>query len=243
MQKIYVIQFRTDVSEEHEQKSFQEELDLPEEQLVFVSAVKGTMPLTLPDDAAGVVMGGSGEFYISEGHGRGDWLDQVYTLLEEILEKNVPFLGLCYGFQLFGDYFGAAIVDDEEMRETGSHKVTLLEGAKDDLLFKDMPETFYAQFGHKDTVVNIPDVFIPLCKSERVACEGVRLKGKDAWGVLFHAELTKNGVKERIEIFPNYTKDPGHMEKTIGELKDSTEATDLLRRFVSYALQRVDNND
>jgi len=239
MKKIYIIQFRTDVSEEHEQKCFKEELSNYSDRLVFVSAVKGELLGAVPQDAAAVIMGGSGEFYLSEGHGEGDWLPEVHRFLQSALDNNIPFLGLCYGYQLFCTYLGARIVDDEEFRETGTLSVQLLPEAKSDPLFSTLPENFMAQFGHKDTIVDVPDTLIPLCKSERVACEAVRLRGKDAWGVLFHAELNRERIRERIEIFPNYTQDEKHMQMVLQSVGDSPEASSILGKFVEYSLQRA----
>lgn len=238
MKKIYVIQFRTDISEAHEQKCMGVVLKGMDIEMEFLSAVKGGLPDEVPEDAAAVIFGGSAQYYISHGDGKGSWLEETYDFIDKVIEKNIPFFGVCFGYQLLTLKYGARIVEDEAMRETGSFEVTQLDAAKNDPVFKDIPEKFIAQFGHKDTIVDIPETLIPLCKSERVACEGVRVKGKDAWGILFHAELTRDLIRERIEIFPDYAKDPEHLERVMKALSESPWASQVMINFVEYALSK-----
>ena len=122
-------------------------------------------------------------------------------LSKELLNINIPILGICWGHQFIahslggkvkygdkGEYgYGEVIVDDE------------------DTVLKGMPKKFQAWVSHRDEVVELPQEFIPLAHSETCKIEAMRHKNKSIFGVQFHPEVfhTQDGkivLKNFVEV-------------------------------------------
>ncbi len=236
MKPILLVQFRTDLTGPHEISCFRSEFDAVGASLETVNAVTEALPSDL-SIYSGIILGGSGEFYLSEGHGAGTWQEATFALIERARQQSVPLLGICFGFQLLGMAYGATIVRNESMRETGTFLVTQYkEGASDELLSL-APETFLAQFAHKDSLINFPPSVIVLAKSERVAVEAFRVRGRDQWGFLFHPELNKKRMSERLSLLPSYAGG-NSVDALLESFHDTPAATDLLHAFIKYAQNR-----
>ena len=232
MKKLLFVQFRTDASREHEQGCVRELLGIHDDRIVFVSAVLESLP-DLDDPAiAGVVLGGSGEFFLSEDDGKGTWRDATFAYIDEILMRDIPLLGICFGYQFLAMHQGGHIVRDPALAEVGSFPVVPLPAAADDAIFSNLPEQCMVQLGHKESIVDMPNHLIPLVRSERIDAEVFRIEGKRAWGVLFHLELTKQSMSERLDLFPNYAASPEAVAEIKAAFHDTPEATAMFRRFV-----------
>jgi GMP synthase (glutamine-hydrolysing) len=120
---------------------------------------------------------------------------------KEILNTNIPILGICWGHQFIahslggkvkygdkGEYgYGEVFVDDED---------TILMG---------MPKKFQAWVSHRDEVVELPQGFKSLAHSETCRIEAMRHEKKPIFGVQFHPEVfhTEDGkliLKNFIEV-------------------------------------------
>lgn len=231
--KILFVQFRTDVSLAHEQICVNEMLPLAGGKLEFVNAIQTDLTTVDLTGVSGIVLGGCGEFYLTREDGIGSWRDQTMTFLDTVLENNIPLFATCFGFQFLALHEGATLIQDLDTAETGTFEIFLLDGAHDDELFKDLPERFWAQLGHKDIVTDLPDHLIPLARSEKVAIQAFRFKGKPVWGTLFHTELNKQRMLERLDLYPDYADEVTETKKSIQE---TPEAGDILKKFVSMVL-------
>lgn len=232
-QKILIVQFRTDESKIHERQCFMDELSEYEDALVFVDAITEEFPQDLSDVRA-VILAGSGEFYLVDGAGLGSWREKTLSFIETILEKDIPLLGICFGFQLLGVQQGAQIVNDPAMRETGTFSIHLDPQAMQDELFSQAPKVFVGQLAHRDTVVALPPHLIQLASSSLVACNAFRISGKRAWGVLFHPELSQDRMRTRFSMLPQY----GYgrpISEMLALFEDTPHATALLHRFVQLS--------
>ncbi len=234
---IYIIQFRTDASEEHEKKCFNEQLSDYQDNLVFINAVNQELSLEKMPNVAAIILGGSGQFYASKDDQRAPH-KKTLDFIDRVLEAEIPLLGICYGMQMLCVKYGSKMVDDKKYHENGSFLVEKLAAADSDPLLGKMPQEFFGQFGHKEAAINIPDDLICLARSERVDCQAVRVKGKDAWGVLFHAELNYQHLRERTMIFPDYASDPQNLEESMKNFQEAPESNDFLRFFVKLALDK-----
>lgn len=234
--KLLFVQFRTDVSERHEQECVRDVLRLSDDRLVFLNAVTDSFPSFDATAPAGIILGGSGEFFLGQDHGIGSWRDRTFVAIDRILAKHIPLLGICFGFQFFALHQGGRIVRDPHLAEVGSFEITTLPSAAEDPLFSEAPDRYMGQLGHKETMVDLPEHLVPLARSERVECQAFRIAGKRAWGVLFHLELTKERMKERLDLFPNYAASPTEVARIKDAFQETPEANDILRRFVEMAL-------
>lgn len=229
---ILVVQFRTDQTEAHEQSCFLEELPQAADRMKFVSAIDLQFPETLVG-INGVILAGSGEFMLSREDGKGVWLEPTFDFIQKVLDANIPFLGVCFGYQLLCLQQGGDIIRDEQMRETGTYNVHRLESGEGDHLFKGIPNTFGAQFGHQDTAVNHPEHLIPLSRTNRVEVNAVKVTGKQAWGVLFHPELSRERMRSRLRMSsPNYLEGGKTVEDVLSQFEDVPESTKTLHNFI-----------
>ncbi len=231
MKKILVIQFSLDKTREHAQLCLRE--SCPEAELVFVNAVETDVSQINPEDYNGVILGGSDQFYLSNGDGLDSWLVPVFKFLDVIFKKNIPTIGICFGCQILALYQGGKVVRDENLRQAGSLESYVLSGATTDPIFSNLPEKFLANFGHKDTPINLPDHLVPLTKSDKVPCTAFRVADKKVWGIMFHPELTYQRNRERLAMVPDYAGSIENLKQYMNDnIKETPEANTLLAAFV-----------
>ncbi|MBD3310896.1 MAG: hypothetical protein GF349_00150 [Candidatus Magasanikbacteria bacterium] len=239
LKKIYIVQFRTDASEPQEQDCYNEELKACGYDLFYVNAAKGELPEFIPEDVAGVIMGGSGQFYLStEEVKNNEWIRNTLRFIDSILEKNIPLMGVCYGGHLLSFHQGADLSTDEKFQEVGTFQVELLPDSEKDPIFSRLKSTFLAQFGHKTTPINLPSHLLQLAKTKKVSCQAFRLKNKPAWGLMFHPELNQERMRARLKLFPNYVPKGTTMEELLEDFKDTPEAAKVLHLFVDYVSEQ-----
>jgi GMP synthase-like glutamine amidotransferase len=231
MKKLLVVQFRTDDSREHEQICFGDCFNKRNLEIEYINCISEELPKDV-SEYAGVVLGGSAEFMLTKGNGKGTWLPKVFTFLDNILATEIPMFTICFGYQILSLHGGAKIVCDENMRETGTYDIFIHDSAKDDALFAKTPSVFRAQFAHKDTIVDYPDHFIPLSYSKLAGNNAYRIKGKNVWGVLFHPELNKARMAERLPLYPEYLMNTT-LEEALKDFDDTPDAADIFDRFLN----------
>lgn len=96
-----------------------------------------------------------------------------------------PVLGICAGHQLIGVTFGAELISDQEAEE-GQVKINIL---NDSPLFKGLPETFFAEQHHNDSV-SLPFNFTLLASSEKCLVQAMKHKKLPIYSVQWHAEIS-----------------------------------------------------
>lgn len=228
--KLLILQFRTDVTKEHEQQCFREDLDYIHDKLEFHDAVAEDFP----DDLSvygGVIVAGSAQFMIGEGDGAGTWKDATFRFFDRVVVADLPMLGICFGYQLLALYHGARITNLESLRETGSLEIQVYPTALQDPLFVDMPGKFIGQFGHKETIIDPPVDLIPLACTDRVQLNTFRVQGKKIWGTLCHPELNPERVLFRLKLFPIYLATHS-LDDVAVRLQQSPYAIDMVHNFV-----------
>ena len=231
LKKILVIQFSLDKTREHAQLCLRE--SCPEAELVFVNAVENDVSQINPEAYDGVILGGSGQYYLSNGDGLDTWLAPVFKFLDVVFEKNIPTIGICFGCQILALYQGGKVVRDENLRQAGSLESYVLSGATSDPIFSNLPEKFLANFGHKDTPVNLPDHLVPLTKTDKVPCTAFRVADKKVWGIMFHPELNSQRNRERLAMVPDYAGNIESLKQYMNDnIKETPEANTLLATFI-----------
>lgn len=141
-----------------------------------------------------LVLGGAMNVDEGERHG---WIAEEERLLRELLEREVPLLGLCLGGQLVAAAAGA-----EPRRaarpEIGWHEVEVTPEAEDDLLLGPLAPRFEA-FQWHSYEFPLPPGAVPLARSE-VCLQGCRV-GKSAWALQFHPEVSRADALHWIDDF------------------------------------------
>ncbi|HHT9125489.1 MAG TPA: type 1 glutamine amidotransferase [Candidatus Brocadiia bacterium] len=154
---------------------------------------------TYPDDpktcSAIVSLGGPMNVYEEEKY---PFLKLEDSFLRDAVRKEVPILGICLGAQLLAKACGAK-VEKAKAKEIGWYKIPLTSKGKKDPLFRGIDNELNVFQWHGDTF-NIPDGGVRLAESNICPNQAFRY-GKNAYGIQFHVEVTKQMIQEWIEAY------------------------------------------
>jgi len=116
------------------------------------------------------------------------WLGEEARFIREALDSEVPLLGVCLGAQLIARAAGAD-VGPATTAEVGWYGVRLNDAGRADPVLGVLPDTVDAFEWHYYTFA-LPDGSELLAESD-AARQAFRL-GERAWGIQFHAEVTRH---------------------------------------------------
>lgn len=233
--KILLLQARKDDDSTRfdERHSFANRCGLPLENIVVFDLLKATPTLAHVRQYDALMIGGSGEFYVSKRNLPG--FAAVVELLGEVTAVSHPTFASCFGFQLLTHALGGDITYDPDNIEVGTYPVTLTPAGKQDVLFRYLPETFNAQLGHKDRAARLPHTVRHLASSQRAPYQAFRVLDKPIWGTQFHPELTKTENLARFNRYlTDYTGvlDEAEMQAAAARFQESPKTEELIGRFL-----------
>ncbi len=145
-------------------------------------------PRPIDDYSAVLVFGGAMHADQDEHH---PWLREENLFIQRLLDRHVPMLGICLGAQLIAKACHARVYAARES-EIGWVPVELTAAAYDDPLFAGVPPRFRAFQWHYYTY-ELPAGAEELARSE-VCTQAFRI-GDAAWGIQFHAEVTRQQLE------------------------------------------------
>lgn len=217
---------------------------LQESQLEHLRLEKGPVPQLDLDRYSGIIVGGSpfnssdpAEEKSATQHRAEKWIS---ALLDEVVARDFPFLGACYGVGTLGIHQGA-VVDRTRSEEVGPITVTVTEeGAKDPLLSQ-LPGEFTAYVGHKEGTRSLPASAVLLASGTVCEVQMYRVK-QNLYATQFHPELDPNGLINRVIAYKDlgYFR-PEDTQTVIDRVKDGPEVDQpkkILAAFVErYAVR------
>lgn len=154
------------------------------------------------------VMGGPMDVWEEEKY---PWLTaEKAAIREAVVERGLPFLGVCLGHQLLADALGGKVAPMKEP-EVGILDVSLTGDAADDALFTGLPKTLKCLQWHGAEVIELPAHATVLARSPACAVQAFRV-GKKAYGLQYHVELTAVTVSDWGQV-PVYRQS---LERTLG---------------------------
>ena len=238
--RILVIQFRLrDKTLALEQQSIVREIG-SDVTLEFSSALDTTVSWTKPEIVLkgyeGVIFGGSGDFDFDGGRTEQDQakstsyqlLEQLRPLLDYIFKHDIPTLGICYGHQIIGAYAGANVIHDETQKKNRSHAVSVVVNKDTYCICENIPDTFFAHYGHKDSLDRVPDGAVLLMNGGK-ACQVSALNYKqNIFTTQFHPELSFEDLFLRVEATPGYLPEGIMVDDAFTK---TTEANTILYNF------------
>jgi GMP synthase (glutamine-hydrolysing) len=128
------------------------------------------------------------------------WLRPEKDLTRELLEHDIPLLGVCFGSQLIAEAAGAE-VRRSARPEIGWHEVELTaEGAADPLLGFLGARFDSLQYHHYEWL--LPPGAVALARSA-VCLQAFRLAERPVWGVQFHPEAIESDYGEWLDGWDN----------------------------------------
>ena len=151
-------------------------------------------PLPRPLDSYGAVLVFGGAMHADQDD-RHPWLREENAFLQRLLHQHIPVLGVCLGAQLLAQAAGAPVFRADEP-EVGWFDVELTDEARQDVVFSRLPRRFDAFQWHYYSH-GLPAGAVELARSER--CTQAFRLGANAWGIQFHAEVTREQVEGWID--------------------------------------------
>lgn len=251
--KILGIQFRKkQISIELEQASIVREAGIYVD-IDFVSALDDSIDWNFPEvimaGYSGVILGGSGDFDFDGGRCEDDpdrkisyeFVGKLRPLFSYLFDNDIPTLGICYGHQLLGAFAGAQVTSDPVQKKSRSHEVKLLVDKNDYFLFSDLPDSFQAHYGHKDSLDRIPEGALLLIHGgEQCQVSALRYKN-NIYTTQFHPELNFDDMIMRIENSPGYLPEGAVAEEVFSKDPDSNRILRNFGKFVALQATKVTN--
>lgn len=158
------------------------------------------------DDWSGIFVGG-GPFNASDPVEKKSAVQrrveaEISALLDEVVARDFPFFGACYGIGTVGAHEGA-VIDGTHREPISVIEVTRTpEGAVDPLL-RSLPDAFTAFVGHKEAITVLPPSATLLVRGEACPVQMFRV-GQNVYATQFHPELDVDGITTRILAYADH---------------------------------------
>ena len=153
------------------------------------------------DGRSGIILGG-GPFQVSDPEEKKPAIQlrveaELAGLLDDVVERDHPFLGSCYGIVTLGRHQGAVVVRTYG-EPIGGVRLTLTSAGSRDPLFSVAGATFGVYLGHKEAITKLPAHAVALASSRPAWCRPSVL----ATGSIRSSppELDLDGPKTRVEV-------------------------------------------
>lgn len=176
---------------------------LAADELVHVRLEQGPLPDVDLDELSGIVVGGSPFTSSDPAEDKSTVQHRVEAtlarLLDDVVARDLPFLGACYGVGTLGVHQGG-VVDRTYGEPVGAVEVTLTDEGRADPLFGDLPPTFRAFVGHKEAVRVPPPGAVVLATSPDCPVQAFRVR-QNLYATQFHPELDATGLVNRITAY------------------------------------------
>jgi GMP synthase (glutamine-hydrolysing) len=227
-----------DLAADDEYAAFLRVTGLPEGGLRRVRMEAAPMPALTLDDYAGIFVGG-GPFNSSDAP-----LDkspvqhrverELAGLLDEVVARDFPFFGACYGIGSLGVHQGG-VIDRTYAEPISAIRVRLSEEGLADPVLSGMPAEFDAFVGHKEACSVLPPSAVLLASSEACPVQMFRVK-QNLYATQFHPELDLPGLLTRVHVYQHAGYfPPAELDTLVASLQPAvvTEPGRMLANFAA----------
>lgn len=223
---------------DEEYASFLRVTGLPADRLHRVRMEAAPLPGIDLDDYAGVLVGG-GPFNSSDPEDTKSPTQrrveaELGVLLDEIVARDFPFLGACYGIGTLGVHQGG-VVDTTYSEPIGSVPIALTPAGTADPLLAGMPQEFAAFVGHKEACRVLPPGAVLLAGSATCPVQMFRIR-TNLYATQFHPELDRAGIITRVRVYRHAGYfPPAELDELVGRLNlaEVSEPPRILANFVA----------
>ncbi|RLK49687.1 glutamine amidotransferase [Microbacterium telephonicum] len=225
-----------DVPADEEYALFRRATGLAERHLVRVRMEAGPLGAVDLDDWSGIFVGG-GPFNASDPPERKSAVQQrveaeFAALLDEVVARDFPFLGACYGIGTLGAHQGA-VIDGTHREPISVVEVTRTDAGAVDPLLRDLPDSFTAFVGHKEAITRLPASATLLLRGDACPVQMFRV-GENVYATQFHPELDVDGITTRIRAYADHGYFAAHeLDLTLAAVRRApvTHTDRILRAF------------
>ena len=119
--------------------------------------------------------------------------ENIPEFSEDILDLNIPVLGICYGLQLLINHYGGKI----HSNGVGEYGFTTIFLQNDSTILEGIPNETQVWMSHGDYVDAVPEGWMVTAKSSSGTVAAIEHKVKPIYGTQFHPEVihTQEGKK------------------------------------------------
>jgi GMP synthase (glutamine-hydrolysing) len=160
----------------------------------------------------------------------------ILSLMPEVVRRDVPFMGCCYGMGALGHHLGSEVSKRRYGESVGAVPCTRTEAGRDDPILADLPDRFDAFVGHKEALQELPEGAVHLMRGEACPFQMIRY-GRNVYATQFHPEADGDGVAVRIRAY----RDKGYFppeeaEPLIARVADAdvADSARILANFVRH---------
>lgn len=227
-----------DEAADNEYEGFLRAMGLEAAQLRRIRMDRAPLPPLVLDDYSGVLVGG-GPFNSSDPEVEKSEVQrrvelELKVLLDELVDRDFPFLGACYGIGTLGVHQGG-VVDRTYGEPVGAVPVSLTAAGAADPLLAGMPPSFDAFVGHKEGCTVLPASATLLASTPTCPVQMFRVR-TNLYATQFHPELDHDGIVTRIRVYQHAGYfPPDEIDDLIGRVRlaDVEEPPRILRTFVA----------
>ncbi|SDQ32418.1 glutamine amidotransferase [Leucobacter chromiiresistens] len=213
---------------------------LPDE-LEWIRADRATIGDIAFARYSGIILAGS-PFTVSEPPERKSAVErrverELSGLLDEVVRRDFPFLGVCYGVGTIGSHQGAR-VDRTYGEPSQAVRISLTRAGTSDPLLRELPASFDAFVGHKEAISDVPPSITVLASSPTCPVQAFRV-GENVYATQFHPELDTAAFTARVRSYAGHGYfEPSQVDSIIAtaEAADVRASHMVLARFVEEYL-------
>jgi GMP synthase (glutamine-hydrolysing) len=192
-----------DLAAEEEYAAFLACTKLPEDRLHRIRIEAAPLPPLRLDDYAGILLGG-GPFNSSDPEESKSEVQrrverELAALLDEVVVRDFPFFGACYGIGTLGVHQGG-VVDRTFAEPIAAVEIALTAEGLADPVMDGVPERFDAFVGHKEACRVLPPSAVLLASSAGCPVQMFRV-GRNVYATQFHPELDVAGIITRVRVY------------------------------------------
>lgn len=226
-----------DLAADEEYLAFVRETGLPPERIQRVRTEAGPLPHLDLDRYAGILLGG-GPFNSSDPVESKSAVQlrveaELAALLDEVVARDFPFMGACYGVGTLGVHQGG-VIDRRYAEPIGAVPVTLTGEGRADPLLAGVPDTFDAYVGHKEACRVLPPNATLLAGSPACPVQMFRIK-QNLYATQFHPELDRPGIITRVHVYEHAGYFHPHEKDALIERLNGTRVTAPPRILANFA--------
>ncbi|PID52226.1 MAG: glutamine amidotransferase [Candidatus Moraniibacteriota bacterium] len=205
MKKIVILQLRPDEIAETEFSAFLKWGELNKNNIHRIRMEENGIPVDVhATDYAAVVVGGGPSNVSDDEEKKSDiqkkFESDLFRILDEVVENDVPYFGACYGFGILSKHRGACVSKEKYSEDVTAVTIKVNKvGMKDELL-KGLPTEFRAFVGHKEACQSVPKDAILLASSDTCPVQMYRVKN-NIYATQFHPEMDTEEIINRINVY------------------------------------------